>query len=150
MTSPSDAARRAGSRTPVLLYDGDCGLCARSVQYVLRHERALSNRALQFAPLQGQFGTHTAAAFPAITTANSVVWLEPKIGSAPRVLLRSDAALAVLNYLGGRWRILAAVGRLVPRVLRDAVYNAIAVRRLSIAAPACLLPTAEERARFLR
>jgi predicted DCC family thiol-disulfide oxidoreductase YuxK len=45
--------------------------------------------------------------------------------------------------------VLAALGRVVPRPVRDTVYNAIARRRLSLAAPRCLLPTAEERARFL-
>ena len=37
---------------PVLLYDGDCGFCAESVQLVLRHER---RRRVRFAPLQGVF-----------------------------------------------------------------------------------------------
>ncbi len=149
VASPSDAAHGAGSGTPVLLYDGDCGLCARSVQFVLAHETSQHARILQFAPLQGSFGASTAATFPAIITANSVVWLERANGIAPRILIRSDAALAVLTYLSGGWGVLAVLGRLVPRVLRDAVYSAIATHRLSIAAAACMLPTAEERARFL-
>jgi predicted DCC family thiol-disulfide oxidoreductase YuxK len=65
------------------------------------------------------------------------------------VRVRSDAALQALTPLGGGWAVLAALGRVVPRPVRDTVYNAIARRRLSLAAPRCLLPTAEERARFL-
>ena len=37
---------------PVLLYDGLCGLCVRTVQIVLRGDR---RGVLRFAPLQGDF-----------------------------------------------------------------------------------------------
>ena len=133
----------------MLLYDGDCGFCARSVQFVLAHETARTGYRLRFAPLQGDFGSHVAAQFPSVAKANSVVWFEPAGGTVSRTLIRSDAALSVLTYLGGAWRVLAWLGRAVPRPLRDAVYNAIAVRRHTLTAPACLLPSAGERARFL-
>ncbi|MEO6602824.1 MAG: hypothetical protein ABIQ16_23270 [Polyangiaceae bacterium] len=37
-----------------------------------------------------------------------------------------------------------------PRFLRDGVYRMFAKVRLSLRAPACLVPTPEERARFLK
>jgi predicted DCC family thiol-disulfide oxidoreductase YuxK len=63
---------------------------------------------------------------------------------------RSSAALRIAAHLGGVWR-LAAVFWLVPRPVRDGVYDFIARRRHRwLAGPAqCRLPTAEERARFL-
>jgi predicted DCC family thiol-disulfide oxidoreductase YuxK len=130
----------------VLLYDGECGFCAGSVQFVLRHEPAAGRGRLAFAPLQGPFGSRVRAQFPELIGVDSVVWYDPGI---PAVRVRSAAALAAVAHLGGVWTVAAALGRLVPRPLRDAVYHLIARRRFEIAAPACLLPTPEERSRFL-
>lgn len=137
-------------QSPVLLYDGDCGFCAGSVQFLLARESATARLQLRFAPLQGEFGATVLALHPELIGIDSVVWFEPHAAGASRVYVRSNAALSAAAHLGGIWRALAAVGRFVPRVLRDSVYDMIAKRRLSIAAPACLLPSAEERARFLR
>jgi len=148
MANATDTPRsdsRSDSRA-VLLYDGDCGFCAGSVQFVLRHEPASARPRLAFAPLQGQFGTRIREQFPELAGVDSVVWYDPAI---PAVRVRSAAALAATAHLGGLWAVVATLGRLVPRVLRDAVYDQIARRRFDIAAPACLLPTPEERARFL-
>ncbi|WP_411281622.1 thiol-disulfide oxidoreductase DCC family protein [Gemmatimonas sp.] len=130
----------------MLLYDGDCGFCAGSVQFVLRHEPASARSRLAFAPLQGQFGSRIREQFPELAGVDSVVWYDP---AAPAVRVRSAAALAATAHLGGLWVVVARLGRLVPRVLRDAIYDLIARRRFDIAAPACLLPTPDERARFL-
>ena len=140
-----------GSRTPtstadaVLLYDGTCGFCAASVQFVLRHERRAT---LRFATLEGPLGEGARRSHPELAGVDSVVWVEPARG---RVLVRSDAALAVAAYLGGPWRALAALGRLVPRRLRDAVYDLIARNRYRIAGrvEACPVPTPEQRGRFI-
>ncbi|MEN9817376.1 MAG: hypothetical protein RLZ32_1256 [Gemmatimonadota bacterium] len=134
--------------TPVLLYDGDCGLCATSVQFLLRHEPPHRRAALRFAPLQGAYAAQVRARHPELAGVDSVVWVDPANLAAP-VRVRSDAALQALTHLGGGWALLAALGRTVPRVVRDLAYTAIARRRLSLVAPRCLLPSAEERARFL-
>ena len=139
MTPPPDA---------VLLYDGTCGFCAGSVQFVLRHERPGGERTLRFATLEGALGDEARRAHPELAGVDSVIWLEPGTG---RVLVRSEAALAVAAYLGGPWRVLAALGRLVPRRLRDAAYDLIARNRYRIAGrvEACPLPTPEQRGRFV-
>lgn len=133
-------------RCAVLLYDGECGLCAGSVQFALRHEAPAARSRLAFAPLQGAFGARVRAQFPELNGIDSVVWFDPTI---PAVYVRSAAALRVTAHLGGLWRVVAAAGHVVPAALRDAVYDWVARHRLSLAAPACLLPTAEQRARFL-
>ena len=48
--------------------------------------------------------------------------------SDSRVFLRSDAWIEVARELGGRWRLLLPL-RLIPRVLRDAVYRLIGRNR---------------------
>ena len=130
----------------MLLYDGTCGFCAGSVQFVLRHEGR--HRSLRFATLDGPLGDAARRARPELTGVDSVIWLEPAAG---RVLVRSEAALAVAAYLGGPWRALAALGRLVPRRLRDAAYDLVARNRYRIAGrlDACPVPSPEQRGRFV-
>ena len=130
----------------VLLYDGDCGFCAGSVQFLLRQEPAAGRARLAFAPVQGAFGARVRERFPELVGVDSVVWYDP---AGPAVRVRSAAALAAAAHLGGLWAVMAALGRLVPRAIRDAIYDQIAQRRFKIAVPACLLPTPEERTRFL-
>src|SRR5688500_13062251 len=96
-TMQAGSAHESGA-VPILLYDGSCGLCARSVQFVLRHERR-SHR-LRFATLQGPHGAATLGSNPELAKVDSVVWLEPSTdGTPPRVLVRSEAVLAVLRHL---------------------------------------------------
>lgn len=144
----SDNDRSHLNDTPVLLYDGECGLCAGSVQFILRHEPAHRREALRFAPLQSDWGRQVRTRHPELAGVDSVVWFEPT-DAGGRVRYHSAAGLAALRHLGGFWGVLGALGWLVPRPLRDAVYRAIARRRFDLVAPACLLPTPEQRARFL-
>ena len=137
-----------GAASPVLLYDGACGFCAESVQLVLRHDR---RRTLRFAALQGAYGRALRARHPELDGVDSMVWVEPdETANGSRVLVRSDAALRVARYLGGWWN-LAMIGRLLPRPVRDSLYNLIARHRhrLLETDPTCLLPDPEVRERFL-
>ena len=138
MTSTTDA--------PVLLYDGTCGFCAWSVRFVLRHERDPAR--LRFATLDGPFGDAVRAMRPSVASVDSVIWYDPSWGW---VLVRSDALVAVLGYLGGPWRVLAALLRRVPRPIRDGAYDLIARHRLRLAgrATSCPIPAPAQRARFL-
>ena len=137
------------SSHPLLLYDGTCGFCARSVQFVLQHEGA--DRTLRFASLQSGIARAIIARHPELASIDSVIWVERGAAGEPRVLVRSAAVLRVLRYLGGVWRVVGAGGRIVPRALRDALYDFIARHRYRIARPdpSCLLPTPEQRARFI-
>ena len=138
----------AGVPGPVLLYDGTCGFCAASVQLVLRYDRVGT---LRFAALQGAAGSEVRRAHPSLERMASMVWVEPGAPGMPeRVLTRSDAALRIARYLGGRWH-LARLGALVPRPIRDAAYDLVARHRhrLLPGGPACLVPATEVRSRFL-
>lgn len=144
----SAAAPPAPPQSAVLLYDGSCGFCARSVQFVLSHER--ERRTLRFASLQGPVGRDVAGRWPQLANVDSMIWYLPPGGAGPeRVLVRSDAVLAIAQYLGGIWRVLGGLGHLVPRSLRDAAYDVVAARRHRITPKACLLPSADERSRFM-
>src|SRR5947209_8099612 len=128
-------------RSALLLYDGSCGFCARSVQFVLRHES--QRRTLRFAALDSPIGVEVRGRHPAIEGVDSVVWVDPsETNAAERVLVRSAAVLCVLRYLGGVWRLLAGLAAIVPRALADAVYDFVARHRhkLTRGNPACVIP----------
>ena len=134
---------------PVLLYDGTCGFCAQSVQFVLKRDR---RGELRFAPLQSDFARGVLLRHPELTDLDSILWVEAITGDARTepVFTQSAAAVRIASYLGGRWRI-AMLARLVPRPLRDAAYRLVAKHRhrLTRGGPECLIPTPEQRSRFL-
>ena len=103
-----------------LFYDGTCALCHGAVRFVLARDP--EGRAFRFAPLDG-------AAFRAVATDERRASLPDSIVLATddgRLLTRSDAVLHILGRLGRGWRVLARLGRLVPRGLRDAAYDLVA------------------------
>ena len=129
-------------RTHLLLFDGTCGLCDRSVQFVLRHDRA---GIFRYAPLGGALAREVMARHPALRDVDSVVLV-----SRDGAWIKSSAAIRIARRLGLPWRI-GVLGALVPQVLRDWAYDQVARRRYRIwgRVEACTLPDAAERARFL-
>lgn len=129
-----------------LFYDGSCGLCHRAVRFLLAED---SEGRFRFAPLDSEaFRSATPEALRAALPDSLV--LETAEG---RLLTRSAAVLHALARLGGLWRLLGALARLVPPVLRDAAYDAVArVRYRVFARPAeaCPVVPAALRARFDR
>ena len=90
---------------PVLLYDGVCGLCNKTVQSVIKRDK---RGAIRFAALQSDYGEAARARHPEmLKNVDSVVLLEKDNDGKERVFVRSDAALRVGTHLGGRWKILA-------------------------------------------
>lgn len=128
-----------------LYYDGACGLCHRAVRFILAED--VDGSRFRVAPLQGE--TFAARVTPAerANLPDSVI-VQAQEG---RLLVRSDAALHILERLGGVWRVLGIAGRAFPRPLRDALYDGVArIRKRLFAAPkeACPLLPSALRGRF--
>ena len=123
-------------------------MCAASVQFILRHER---RHTLQFAALQSDAAAAIRARHPELEGVDSMVWVEPAgNGRGERVALRSAAVIEAAHYVGGPWR-LAAVGKLLPARLRDAMYDLVARHRHRFLRnpDQCFLPPASVRSRFI-
>lgn len=133
--------------TPVLLYDGVCGVCNRSVQTIIRHDR---RGTLRFAALESDFAREIIERHPELRDVDSMVFVDNPGGPDERVNVRSAAALRVLRYLGGPFRLLLAA-RIVPAGLRDWLYDRFAAVRYRFGGKhdACPLPSPDVRARFL-
>ena len=126
---------------PVVYFDGYCGLCNGFVDFVLARDR---RRRFRFAPLQG---TTAVARFGPPGDVDPTTILLEEDG---KVYQRSTAALRIISRLGGACA-LVAVFNLVPRFIRDAVYDWVARHRYGWFGKrdTCRLPTPEERAVFL-
>jgi predicted DCC family thiol-disulfide oxidoreductase YuxK len=133
----------------ILLYDGVCGLCNRLVQFTLRRDREAIFR---FAALQSPFAARILSRHGANPTDLDTVYLVLNHELPDESLLsRSDAVLFVLKQLGRFWRAAALLLQLLPRFLRDLLYNAIARHRYRIfgRSDLCTLPSDADHIRFL-
>ena len=134
--------------TPILLYDGDCAFCARSVQFVLAHDRR--RRDLRFASRQGGAGSAVLARHPVAAATDSLVWVDAS-GGLEDALVKYRAVRAIARYLGGPWGALGRLGWIVPNLVGDRIYDIVARHRHRLAggAPACVVFSADEKARVL-
>jgi predicted DCC family thiol-disulfide oxidoreductase YuxK len=132
-----------GADAPVVLYDGTCGLCDRSVQLILRHDR---RGRFRFAALQSDIGRALLEkhGLP-VDALDTVVLVEDG-----RAWTKSSAALRIARRMDAPWPVLRAL-TLVPRPVRDFFYDRVAKSRYRIfgRVDACMLPPPEVRARFL-
>ncbi|MBC7976232.1 MAG: DUF393 domain-containing protein, partial [Myxococcales bacterium] len=128
---------------PLVLYDGTCGLCAKAVQWILRHER---DHVIWFAPLQGPTAALARQRYPQIpTSVESVIYI-----AEGRAYLRSKALTHAARHLEAPWRWLHAL-RWLPGFVLDLGYRVVAAVRYRLwgRADACQLASPAVRRRFL-
>lgn len=127
----------------MVAFDGECLMCSRSVRFLAERDR---HKRLRFVTLQSPLGQEMEQRAGTAKLSTMIM----KTGD--KVLSRSDGALAALQALGGGWALLAGIGRLFPRILRDAVYDFIAARRHRWfgKGDACAMPSDALRERLIR
>ena len=127
-----------------IFYDGDCGLCHWFITFVVPRDR---HHAFRYAPLDSDTFRSAVPAADRTQLPDSVV-----VMTADRQLLsRSAAVLHVMRRLGGMWSAFAVIARIVPRPLRDWVYDRVAASRRRWFAPppgVCPVMPPELRQRF--
>ena len=134
---------KAQQQQAVLLYDGLCCLCNRTVHFLLRIDH---RSVLHFAALQSN-------------TAKSL--LEQVDHSRPlpdgvvlihngKIYTESDAALKSLQLIGGIWKLFAML-RFIPNFIRKPIYRIVARNRYKWFGKydSCPLPKPEWKHRFL-
>lgn len=115
---------------PVLLYDGECGLCNRLVRSLLKADRAGK---LNYAPLQSEPAQEylRGQRLPTQDFDSLVFVMDWEYPLVYPPLLRTDGALAAAAEVGGVWRVVAWL-RIFPRWLRDPFYKLIAKTRYAL------------------
>lgn len=110
---------------PLFVYDGECIMCSGFVRWLMAQDRA---GRIRVTPAQGPIGhglyTHLGIAPDRFDTHLLV--------TGGVVIGESDAAIALLRELGGGWVVLAGIGSLLPRALRDAAYDMLARNRYRV------------------
>lgn len=127
---------------PIILYDGVCGLCHRTVRFLIRRDRGL----LRYAPLQGETAHALRTVHPKIPlTLESVVFVDDG-----RVYLRSQAFFHAAKYLRWPWRWAHHL-RWLPAWVTDGFYRLIARVRYRVwgNVDSCTLPTTDDVSRLL-
>ena len=118
MTSTADAVALTG---PVILFDGVCNLCTASVQFVIARDK---RRRFRFASLQSPVAERILG--PDIETGGRLGSVVLVVGD--RTYRKSSAALQTFWRLDGLWPLMAVL-LIVPRPIRDWVYDWIGTRR---------------------
>ncbi|MBI3139213.1 MAG: thiol-disulfide oxidoreductase DCC family protein [Sphingobacteriales bacterium] len=127
----------------IVLFDGVCNLCNRSVQFIIKRDK---KDRFRFAALQGKTGQALLAKHDLPSDSfNSFILAE-----GDRIYTRSTGALQMLKRLGGPWS-LCYVFILVPRFIRDGVYNWVARNRYRWFGKkeSCMIPTPALKNKFL-
>ena len=127
----------------ILLFDGHCNFCNAWVRLIVNRD---TSKKISFAALQSSAGRRLLEKHKIdVNYIDSLVFFEEE-----RFSVSSTAALRIYSYLDGWERHLQLLS-VVPRPLRDALYNFIAKylynwfgRREQ-----CMVPTQELRERFL-
>lgn len=126
---------------PVVFYDGECGFCNRTVQFILDHERRSE---VHFCALQSDAARVFFAEknFPKPDLSTFYFW------DGREMFERSTGALHVATHLKFPFSWVR-IGWILPRFMRDGMYNWIAKRRHKLSKQQCALPTPEQRKRFI-
>lgn len=131
------------ARKQIIFFDGICNLCNGFVQFIIKRD---PRARFQFASLQSKAGEKAMkeSALPAASL-STVVYLKDD-----HYYFKSSAALHILKDLGRGWNLFYGF-ILIPKPLRDGVYNILARNRYRLFGKRaeCMIPTPELRDRFL-
>jgi predicted DCC family thiol-disulfide oxidoreductase YuxK len=109
----------------IVVFDGVCNLCNGWVQFIFERDRTGEVR---FASIQSPAGQALLSRHGyTVEGLDTLLVVEHDV-----LYVKTEAVRHVLTRLGGIWRWIAAVLRLVPVSARDWMYTHIAINRYSL------------------
>lgn len=142
MAKPDSGDIQAGPH-PVIVFDGMCVLCSANARFILKYDRRGHFR---LTTMQSTIGA-------ALMREAGVDPTDPEtfiIADGTDIWRNSDAVIAIWKELGWPWKA-AAIARLVPRPIRDALYGFVARNRYRMFGrrDQCWIPTSDQASRII-
>jgi predicted DCC family thiol-disulfide oxidoreductase YuxK len=134
---------KSHAHTAIILFDGVCNFCNSAVNFIIRHDK---KNHFRFAPLQSAIGKELLDQFHENNEEmNSVVLIENN-----QLYKRSTAILRITRHLAGAYFLLYGL-LIVPRFLRDAVYDFVGHNRYKWFGKkdSCMIPTEDVKKKFM-
>ncbi len=140
--SPSTESRTQPESEHIVFFDGVCGLCNHTVDFLLRSDVA---GLMKFAPLQGSTAANLLPEDVRVRLDTMAYY------RGGQVYYRSAAVVRFLRDLHGFWGIAGLLLWVIPGPLRDVAYRCVSAMRYRLFGKheACRIPTPAERSRFL-
>ena len=125
----------------IVFFDGVCNLCQGSVRYLIKNDK---KGVLKFASLQGNYAKDFVNETK-IQSMQSILFFDGKM------LYKKSTAVLKLSRLLGGWHQLLLLGYILPRFVRDWLYNIVAKNRYRWFGKKdqCMLPSKGFENRFL-
>ena len=133
----------SNSEINIVLFDGVCNLCNKTVQFIIRND---SKAKFRFASVQSESGQLLLRQLGLpIDNVDTLVYICDN-----EFFLKSTAVLRILRELGSGWQLFYFL-IIIPRLIRDRMYNFIAKWRYKWfgKSETCIIPAHEYQARFL-
>lgn len=140
---PDDYKNENVMPNPIVLFDGVCNFCSSVVAFTISRD---PSGIFRFSSLQSDAGQMLLSKFGLSTDDfDTFVLIE-----GPRFFLRSTAVLRLCKKLNGLWPLLYLL-MIIPRPIRDFVYNIVAENRYKWFGKKqeCFVPSADIKGRFL-
>ncbi len=125
----------------IVFFDGICVLCNASIDFLIKIDKRNS---LKYASLQGKTAQKLLSHY-GIKNMESIVFISNQI-----LHKKSDAVLQILGEIGGFWKVFLVL-KIIPRKLRDRIYDIIAKKRYSWFGKkkTCRMPTQKDQGKIL-
>lgn len=126
---------------PVIFFDGYCGLCNGFVDFIIAVDK---KEKFRFSPLQSEYAKKNLPSSFTQDVKSVVVQIDGK------TYQKSEAVLAVMEELGGVWKLTSAFG-ILPLPIMNKAYDLVAANRYKMFGKkdTCRLPGPQERLRFI-
>ena len=131
----------------IVFFDGVCNLCQGSIRYLIKNDK---KGVLKFASLQGDYAKDFVnqkdfVDQTEIHSMQSIMFFDGKN------LYKKSTAVLKLSSLLGNWHQLLLLGYILPRFLRDWLYDIVANNRYRLFGKKdkCMLPSKGLENRFL-
>ena len=128
---------------PLLLFDGICNLCNTSINYIIKRDK---RQLFKFASLQSDAAKQVLLQFNEKKySIDSIILIYNN-----SIYYKSSAILKLFSIMGGIYS-LSAIGYIIPKKLRDKLYDYIATNRYKWFGKreSCMLPTTDLEQRFI-